>query len=166
MKQAYYHVSRMRRCCCFASLAPKFVAPTTNVACVALWRHCGSVQPPHLATPGSAPWKPFDVSFLGELKQATKLPVSAIPFTSTQVLLHYVRHHGVAYVQGSPSCGKSSLARDIEKHASSVGYSEVCFLDPGSLRDQKEAAARQMDALERRRALDDCLFIVDEATHP
>ena len=88
-------------------------------------------------------------------------PVDPI-FIDTMPLLTYVKANRVMFIQGSPACGKSSLARLIKKEAVTKGfYNEVC--NPYSNESAVLTVDSKQQSLENAGEKDSCLFIIDDA---
>jgi hypothetical protein len=108
-------------------------------------------------------WKPWNNDFSMEVQTATTLPVAPIPF-NVAPLLKYTRDNRAMFIQGSPSCGKSSLSHAIERCAVSAdgnGYAEVCV--PNTKGTDGQLVDDKVKALTKARTKKTCLFIVDEA---
>ena len=102
-------------------------------------------------------WKGWDPKFAKEVVPGAH-PVNPIPINTID-LLKYTKAQGVMFIQGSPSCGKSSLARLIKREAVTSGFYGEVFVSQSN----KTAVVAKMNALEAAGEQDNCLFIVDEA---
>ena len=112
------------------------------------------------ATPVLLSWKPWNDKFTVEVFPG-QYPVDPIPF-NTADLLQYTRTNRALFIQGSPSCGKSSLAHLIEEEAVAKGFYSEVFVSRYTGTDRATVDAK-MTALERTGKQKTCLFIVDEA---
>ena len=94
-------------------------------------------------------WEPRTANVVGATGTG---PVEPIRFRATATLLDYAKKSKAAFVQGSPGCGKSSLAHDLAVRAQEFGYAEVFVLKPSAPRRLREA---QIEEVKERLVKDD-----------
>ena len=115
----------------------------------------------HAPNPIRTGWKPWTVQLTDEL-QPKKWPVRPIPTDALErYVVEYTMKNKTIFVQGSPSCGKTSLMNQIKANAAKYGVRRVFMLDwakPYQVLRQEFA-----DLHRRARPRAECLFLVDEA---